>query len=35
VRGLRILWLLKDADAIDRVRLGGGAREIDASTLRQ
>ena len=36
-RALRILWLLKDADALDRVRLGPpghGAREVDSSTLR-
>ena len=33
-RALRILWLLKDADALDRVRLGDGAYEVDATTLR-
>jgi HD superfamily phosphodiesterase len=33
-RALRILWLLKDADALDRVRLGSGAREVATSTLR-
>ena len=36
-RALRILWLLKDADALDRVRLappGAGAWEVDSSTLR-
>jgi len=36
-RALRILWLLKDADALDRVRLaraGEGAYEIDPSALR-
>jgi HD superfamily phosphodiesterase len=33
-RALRILWLLKDADALDRVRLGSGAYEVDTSTLR-
>jgi len=36
-RALRILWLLKDADALDRVRLappGHGTREVDSSTLR-
>ncbi len=33
-RALRILWLLKDADALDRVRLGARAREVDSSTLR-
>jgi HD superfamily phosphodiesterase len=32
-RALRILWLLKDADALDRVRLGG-AGEVDPSVLR-
>jgi HD superfamily phosphodiesterase len=34
---LRALWLLKDADALDRVRLappGQGACEIDSTTLR-
>ena len=31
---LRILWLLKDADALDRVRLGDGAWEVDSTTLR-
>ena len=30
---LRILWLLKDADALDRVRLGGGADKVDPSAL--
>jgi len=36
-RALRVLWLLKDADALDRVRLappGQGAYEIDSTTLR-
>jgi hypothetical protein len=33
-RALRILWLLKDADALDRVRLGGGAYEVDSTALR-
>jgi HD superfamily phosphodiesterase len=33
-RARRILRLLKDADALDRVRLGGGAREVDSTTLR-
>ena len=33
-QALRILWLLKDADALDRVRLGGGAYEVDSSALR-
>ena len=36
-RALRILWLLKDADALDRVRLaapGNGAYEVDSRTLR-
>ena len=36
-RALRILWLLKDADALDRVRLappGRGAYEIDSTMLR-
>ena len=36
-RALRILWLLKDADALDRVRLGApGAEawEVDSTTLR-
>jgi putative nucleotidyltransferase with HDIG domain len=33
-RALRILWLLKDADALDRVRLGDGAWEVDSTTLR-
>jgi HD superfamily phosphodiesterase len=33
-RALRILRLLKDADALDRVRLGDGVYEIDSSTLR-
>jgi hypothetical protein len=36
-RALRILWLLKDADALDRVRLappGAGAFEVDSSMLR-
>ena len=36
-RALRILWLLKDADALDRVRLaraGDGAYEVDSTTLR-
>ncbi len=36
-RALRVLWLLKDADALDRVRLGPpgqGAYEIDSTTLR-
>jgi hypothetical protein len=36
-RALRILRLLKDADALDRVRLappGAGAWEVDSSTLR-
>ncbi len=36
-RALRVLWLLKDADALDRVRLappGQGAYAIDSTTLR-
>jgi HD superfamily phosphodiesterase len=33
-RALRILWLLKDADALDRVRLGDGAYEVDSTALR-
>jgi HD superfamily phosphodiesterase len=33
-RALRILWLLKDADALDRVRLGNGVYEIDSTALR-
>jgi len=36
-RALGVLWLLKDADALDRVRLappGQGAYEIDSTTLR-
>jgi len=33
-RALRILWLLKDADALDRVRLGGGAYDVDSTALR-
>ena len=36
-RALRILWLLKDADALDRVRLGppgAGGCEVDSTTLR-
>ena len=33
-RALRILWLLKDADALDRVRLGDGACEVDSTALR-
>jgi len=36
-RALRVLRLLKDADALDRVRLappGRGAYEIDSTTLR-
>ena len=33
-RSLRILWLLKDADALDRVRLGGGAYDVDSTALR-
>jgi HD superfamily phosphodiesterase len=33
-RALSILWLLKDADALDRVRLGNGAYEIDSTALR-
>jgi HD superfamily phosphodiesterase len=33
-RALRILWLLKDADALDRVRLGDDAYEVDSTALR-
>jgi len=33
-RALCILRLLKDADALHRVRLGGDADEIDSSALR-
>ena len=33
-RACRILSLLKDADALDRVRLGDGLYEIDSTTLR-
>ena len=33
-RALRTLWLLKDADALDRVRLGDGAYEVDSTVLR-
>jgi HD superfamily phosphodiesterase len=33
-RALRILWLLNDADALDRVRLGNGVYEIDSTALR-
>ena len=36
-RARRILWLLKDADALDRVRLaraGDGAFEVDSTALR-
>jgi len=33
-RALRVLWLLKDADALDRVRLGDGAWEVDSTVLR-
>lgn len=33
-RALRILWLLKDADALDRVRLGARASEVDPAALR-
>ena len=33
-RARRILRLLKDADALDRVRLGGGLYEIDSTSLR-
>lgn len=32
-RALKLLWLLKDADALDRVRLGG-PRAIKTTTLR-
>ena len=33
-RALRVLWMLKDADALDRIRLGFG-EQADPRQLRQ